>query len=67
VRTSVGDDDLICVRVDHQVGVVSDHYHLAFGLGCDEQRNEFINGRQAYPDARLVPSYDVYCLEQEGV
>jgi hypothetical protein len=45
VRACAGDDDLICARVDHQIGVVSDYYYLAFRLGRDEQRNEFIKHR----------------------
>ena len=42
---ALGDDDLICVRVDHQIGVVSDDDYLALGFGRDEQRNEFIKNR----------------------
>jgi hypothetical protein len=45
MRASVGDDDLICVRIDHQISIVSDHDYLALGLGRDEQRNQFIEHR----------------------
>ena len=34
MRACVGDDDLICVCIDHQISVVSDHNHLALGLAA---------------------------------
>src|SRR6266481_2600164 len=41
VRACIGNDDLICVRVDYQICVVSDDDHLSFDLGHHEQRDEF--------------------------
>lgn len=35
-------DDLICVRVDDEVGIVRDHDHLALGLGSNEQPDELV-------------------------
>lgn len=45
MRAGASDDDLVSIRVDHEVGVVGDHDDLPLGLGRDEQGDQFIKDR----------------------
>ena len=38
-------DDLIGIRIDDKVGVVSDHDDLALALGLDEKVHELVENR----------------------
>lgn len=42
---SLGNDDLICIGIDHQVCIVRHHDHLPVGLGLDEQVHELVEDR----------------------
>ncbi len=42
MRADFCNDDLIRVRIDHEVRIVGDHYDLPFGLRGYEQRDKFV-------------------------
>ena len=42
VRTTFGDNNLISVGVNHQVGVMRDHDHLALALRSNEEADQLI-------------------------
>jgi hypothetical protein len=55
MRTHVGHDDLIGVRVDDEICIVSDKYNLPFLLRCKEQFNQIVeNGLGVQILLRLV-------------
>ena len=43
--TGRGNNDLVCVGVDHEVGIVRDHDHLALRLSLDEKSDKFVIDR----------------------
>lgn len=45
MRTGVGDNDLVRIGVDDEVGIVRDHDYLAFGLGRDKQGDQLLEHR----------------------
>jgi hypothetical protein len=42
VRARIGNNDLIGVRVDYQICIMSDNDHLSFGFGHYEEKDEFV-------------------------
>lgn len=45
MRTSVGDNDLVRIGVDDEIGIVRDHDYLAFCLGRDKQGDQLFEHR----------------------
>lgn len=42
MRSSLSDDDLICIGIDRQIGVMSNHDDLSFGFRSYEKRYKFV-------------------------
>ena len=69
MRASVGDDNLISVRVNHKVRIVGNHDDLAFPLGRLEQWDELVvNGFRIEILFRLVDDqWSVICVVERKV